>query len=56
MKIRLGSSYNVYWVLPTIAITQERMYHRNGFAYFIISIGWWKWSIDIVLKDEDYDD
>jgi hypothetical protein len=56
MKIRFGSNYNVYWLLPTAVVTSEPNYQGPGFSYFILSIGWWKWSIDIIFKDEDYND
>ncbi len=34
----------------------ERNYQDGSFAYAYLALGWGYWSIDIVFKEEKYDD
>jgi hypothetical protein len=56
MKLHTGTSYNVFNILPFMQFVSERDLRDGSFAYAYLAIGWGYWSIDIVFKEEEYND
>jgi len=48
MKIQTHTHYNMWYVIPALAISYEAKY------YFSIDFIWMKWGVSLVIMDKEW--
>lgn len=56
MKIVTSISHNVFHIIPSLSFVSERNFQEGGLCYAYLSLSWGYWGIDVVFKEDEYED